>query len=160
MELIWKPRELVEKSTEARNRASAKRLFIFSTFCTLRTSTWTAFIAVGFFGVEPEQLQLQLSLGSMGALLRYGLISREKRNYPESQSVGSVRRIISPWNCGRVVFPSCRLSEQSAFLTLGAERVTGTGAELQEVNAKMSCSSQLWLGWRWEKKPAVCMLAV
>lgn len=83
-----------------------------------RTSTLTACVAVGC-GAERQQLQLQLRLGSPGTLLRYGLISREKRNYPESQSVGSVRRIISPWNCGRAVFPSCRLSEQSAlFLTL------------------------------------------
>lgn len=112
-----------------------------------RMTTLTACIAVGC-RVKQEQLQLQLCLGSSGALLRYGLISREKRNYPESQSVGSVRRIISPWKCGWAVIPSCLLSEQSAFLTLGAQCVRGTVTELK---AKMSCSRQLWLGGIWKR---------
>lgn len=59
----------------------------------------------------------------------------------------SVRRIISPWKCGAVI-PSCRLSEQSTFLTLGAQCVRGTVTVLK---AKMSCSSQLWLGGIWNR---------
>lgn len=122
-----------------------------------RTLTLTAGIAVDCW-VEQQQLQLQPCLGSLGALLRYGLISREKRNYPESQSVGSVRRIISPWKCGRAVLPSCWLSEQSALRTLGARRVSGTGTELAQVK-KQGCPAQVSSDWSEFGKEACCFHA-
>lgn len=154
--------ELVEKSKGEESCINKTTPRLLNGSFRTRTSTLTACVAVGC-GAERQQLQLQLQLrlGSPGTLLRYGLISREKRNYPESQSVGSVRLIISPWNCGRAVFPSCRLSEQSVlFFTLrggtcGRDRRGARNSREERQN----CPDQLSFDGG-EEKLAVCMAVV